>query len=141
MAYDESLALRVRGVLGADPDVTEKRMFGGVAFLHRGRMVVGVTGDALLARVGKTLQADSLARPHVREMDFTGRAMAGFVFVDPAGIRTAKALDFWVQRARSFALTQPEKDARPTAKTAGTRQAGTKRAGATTAVAARKPSR
>jgi TfoX/Sxy family transcriptional regulator of competence genes len=84
MAYDEALANRIRSVLAGDPALTEKKMFGGIAFLDRGLMFAGVTGNKLMARVGKEHYQDSLAYEHVREMDFTGKPMQGYVYVEPS---------------------------------------------------------
>ena len=106
--YDESLAARIRPLLGAEP-FTERKMFGGVAFLRKGLMFAGVTGDALMARVGKENHADSLGRKHVRPMDFTGKPMQGYVFVDPGGTKTAAQLRFWLERCERFVATLPFK--------------------------------
>ncbi|MEO7244180.1 MAG: TfoX/Sxy family protein [Rubrivivax sp.] len=115
MAFDEILAQRVRAALAqSDPATTERRMFGGLAFLQRGLMVVGVSGDVLMARVGPAQHADSLARPHVRPMDFTGRPMNGYVYVDPAGLASAAGLRFWLDRSRHFVATLPAKTPKPT---------------------------
>lgn len=114
MAFDENLASRIRAVLSAQPGITEKRMFGGVAFLRNGLMFVGVSGSTLMARVGKANYEDSLARKHVRVMDFTGKPMAGYVFVDPEGTNTKDKLAFWVNRSASFVATLPPKDGKPT---------------------------
>jgi hypothetical protein len=73
MAYDEGLAERLRDLFVDRPGITEKKMFGGLAFMCRGHMLVGILGDSLMARVGPTEYADALKRQHVREMDFTGR--------------------------------------------------------------------
>ena len=108
MAYDEALADRIRKAFASDPTFSEKKMFGGIAFLHRGLMVVGVNGDTLMARVGKQNYQDSLEREHVREMDFTGRPMQGYVYVDAPGIRTEAQLNFWLQRCRQFVATLPD---------------------------------
>lgn len=107
MAYDENLAIRIRGVLAGDSAITEKKMFGGLAFLQRGLMLVGVSGDQLMARVGKEHYLDSLKRKHVREMDFTGRPMQGYVYVEAAGIKTEKQLRFWLQRCGDFVNSLP----------------------------------
>ena len=88
-------------------------MFGGIAFLRGGLMFVGVSGNTLMARVGKANYEDSLARKHVRVMDFTGKPMAGYVFVDPEGTNTKDELAFWVNRSASFVATLPPKDAKP----------------------------
>ncbi len=109
MPYDETLVIRLRRVFAGVPDVAEKKMFGGVAFLERGLMVVGVAGAALMARVGPTHYEESLGRAHVREMDFTGRPMRGYVFVDAPGVATDAELRFWVDRCRAFVKTLPAK--------------------------------
>jgi TfoX/Sxy family transcriptional regulator of competence genes len=110
MAYDEALAQRIRSALAGDAAVTEKKMFGGIAFLYRGSMFVGVSSNkALMARVGKAHYADSLSRAPVREMDFTGKPMQGYVYVDPAGLRSQAQLRFWLERCKDFAATLPPK--------------------------------
>lgn len=109
LAYDEQLAQRIRVALRDDAEVTEKKMFGGVAFLCRGHMFVGVAGSSLMARVGKAHYEDSLSRKHVREMDFTGKPMLGYVFVDGEGLKSAKQLHFWLERSQEFVATLPPK--------------------------------
>lgn len=109
MAYDEHLAGRIRTALGRAPGITEKKMFGGIAFLRHGLMFVGVSGNALMARVGKQQYEDSLAREHARVMDFTGKAMAGYVFVDEPGIATDQELRFWLDRCLAHVSTLPPK--------------------------------
>jgi TfoX/Sxy family transcriptional regulator of competence genes len=91
--------------------VGEKRMFGGLAFLERGLMVVGVSGGSLMARVGPAAHPDALAQPHARPMDFTGRPMTGYVYVDPAGLASDADLRRWVDRCRRFVATLPAKPA------------------------------
>lgn len=112
MAYDETLAHRIRNALADDPAVTEKKMFGGIAFLHRSLMFVGVSNASLMARVGKANYADSLRRRHVREMAFTGKPMQGYVYVDSPGIKTEEQLRFWLQRCKEFVATLPPKGAK-----------------------------
>jgi TfoX/Sxy family transcriptional regulator of competence genes len=109
LAYDEDLATRIRVTLARDSAVTEKKMFGGIAFLHRGLMFVGVSGSKLMARVGKENYADSLGHKHVREMDFTGKPMQGYVYVEPPGIKTEEQLRFWLQRCKQFVGSLPAK--------------------------------
>jgi|SRR5919198_2244126 TfoX/Sxy family transcriptional regulator of competence genes len=109
MAYDEKLAQRVRDELAGDSACSEKKMFGGIAFLRHGLMFAGVSGASLMARVGKENYADSLRRLHVREMDFTGKPMAGYVFIDAAGLETREQLRFWLQRCAEFVATLPPK--------------------------------
>ncbi|MFN8574326.1 MAG: TfoX/Sxy family protein [Gemmatimonadaceae bacterium] len=109
MAYDEKLAERIRAVFHGNKHVTEKKMFGGIAFLRKGLMFVGVSDTALMARVGKEHHADSLGRKHVRPMDFTGKPMAGYVFVDAPGLKTEAQLRFWLERCETFVSTLPPK--------------------------------
>ena len=109
MAYDEALANRIRVTLGGDPAFSEKKMFGGIAFLLNGLMFVGVSGSKLMARVGRGNYEDALSHDHVCEMDFTGRPMQGYVYVEPAGIQTEEQLDVWLQRCRDFVSTLPAK--------------------------------
>ncbi len=109
MAYDEGVAQRVREALADRHEISERRMFGGLAFMQRGHMVLGVVKDALMARVGADGHADALAQPHARQMDFTGRPMTAFVYVEPAGFETDAALQAWVERCTAFAATLPPK--------------------------------
>lgn len=108
MAYDEDLAERIRELLGGDADVTERKMFGGLAFMLDGYMCCGVVGSDLMLRLGIDGADGALARPHVRPMDFTGKPLAGTVYVAPAGLRGV-ALRRWVERASAFVRTLPPK--------------------------------
>jgi hypothetical protein len=109
MAYDEGLAERIRTVVLDRPGVNEKKMFGGIAFLLNDYMFCGVTNEDLMARVGPDNYAESLAKPQVREMDFTGRPMKGYVFVSPEGLESDRALQYWVDLCADFVLTLPPK--------------------------------
>jgi hypothetical protein len=109
MAFDENLADRVRNLLGGRAGVTEKRMFGGVAFLLNGNMCCGVNGEALIVRLPADDAEELLARPHTRRFDMTGRPMKGWILVDPGGVSTAHDLSDWVQRAFRFAGSLPPK--------------------------------
>ncbi len=109
MAYDEGLAQRVREELDERSDVTERRMFGGLSFLVGGNMACGVVGDRLMVRVGTEAYKDCLARPHAREMDFTGRPMKGMIFVDSPGTESDGDLAGWVDRGIAFAGSLPAK--------------------------------
>src|SRR5262245_60586838 len=115
MSYDEALADRIRGVVSKRPGITERAMFGGVAFMLNGNMFVGIVKDDLMVRVGPDLHDASLREPHVRPMDFTGRPMVGYVFVAPAGVDTDASLARWVDRGAEFVATLPAK-AKPAAK-------------------------
>ncbi len=109
MAFDEVLAERVRAALSGEPNVSEKKMFGGVAFMVGGNMACGVVGDELMVRVGAGNYDDALSRPHARPMDFTGRPMRGMVYVSPSGFRSAVDLAAWVEAGASFARSLPTK--------------------------------
>jgi TfoX/Sxy family transcriptional regulator of competence genes len=109
VAYDEALAERVRELLAERMDVSERRMFGGIAFLVGGHMAVGITGDDLMVRVGKDGYDDALQQPHTREMDFTGRPSTTMVYVDQDGTAADAALRGWVERALAFVATLPPK--------------------------------
>jgi len=80
MAFDERLAQRIRQILKGARGVTEKRMFGGLCFLVRGKMCCGVERDHLVVRVGPEQYERALSKPHARPMDFTGRPLKGFVY-------------------------------------------------------------
>ncbi|MFH8694538.1 TfoX/Sxy family protein [Streptomyces chartreusis] len=109
MAYDEGLAERIRERLGADPEISEKRMFGGLAFLYRGNMTVGVTGGDLMVRVGPDATDAALARPGARIFDMTGRPMRGWVVVDGTAVAEDEALGAWVDEGRALAAGLPPK--------------------------------
>jgi len=102
MAYDDKLADRIRRAVAPRADVTEKKMFGGLAFLLDGKMFCGIVKDDLMVRVGPERYETALAEAHVRPMDFTGRPMNGYVFVGPGGSRTEKAIKKWVDQGVTF---------------------------------------
>jgi len=107
VAYDEKLARRIRTALAGQRGLSEKKMFGGIAFLHRGHMCCGVVGADLMVRVGPAAYERALARPHAREMDFTGRPMKGLVYVGAAGLRTSRQLRAWLERGLEHARSLP----------------------------------
>tara|TARA_R110002049_G_scaffold17162_1_gene67167 strand:- start:334 stop:663 length:330 start_codon:yes stop_codon:yes gene_type:complete len=109
MAYDEGVAERCREYLADCVGISEKKMFGGLAFMYRGNMLIGIVGEALMARVGPGEYAAALKRPFVREMDFTGRPMKGYVYVDLAGFETDADLKRWISLCLSFNATLPAK--------------------------------
>jgi hypothetical protein len=112
VAYDEDLASRVREVLPRGEAVTERQMFGGLAFMLGGHMLCGVVKDALMVRLGPEGAGRALGQPHVRPMDFTGRPMKGMVFVDPAGLHGG-ALRQWVDAAAGYVRGLPPGQAAP----------------------------
>jgi hypothetical protein len=109
MGFDEGVAQRIREELGDRPFIVEKKMFGGIAFMHSGHMCCGIVADILMARVGPDAYAEALCRPHTREMDFTGRAMKGFVYVDPPGFDDDGQLQEWIDLCLSFTASLPAK--------------------------------
>ena len=109
MPYDEGLAERVRELLDERPDLTERKMFGGIGFMLGGNMCCGVLGDELVVRLGAEDGEVALAEPHARPFDFTGRPMRGFVLVGPGATETDDGLDAWVSRAEAFASSLPPK--------------------------------
>jgi TfoX/Sxy family transcriptional regulator of competence genes len=112
MAFDEGLAQRVREALGSLSRVTERRMFGGLAFMLEGKMFVGISGSKLMARVGAERYQDALAHPHVRVMDFTGKPMKGYVYIDPQGLAEDSALLAWVAWCASYVAGLPAKESK-----------------------------
>ena len=109
MAFDEGLAERVRELVGADPTVSEQRMFGGLCFLTSGNMCFGILGSEILVRVGPDAYPAALQRPHAREMDMTGRPMRGMVMVGSEGIAEDGDLRRWLQQGLAFAGALPPK--------------------------------
>ena len=99
MAYDETLASRIREELRGRDDVAERKMFGGLTFMVAGRMACGVVHDDLMVRVGANGSEEALSDPHARPMDFTGRPMRGMVYVSPAGVAADVDLARWIRRA------------------------------------------
>lgn len=129
MAYDEGLAWRIHEHFDDEPGITDKKMFGGLCFLHRGNMVAGCVGDELMVRVGAEAYADALARPHAREMDFTGRALKGMVYVGEKGFAEDADLAGWLELGLRHASSLPPKQAK---------SAGPRRPPATKKAAAKK---
>lgn len=109
MAFSESLAARIRDALARKKNVEEKKMFGGIGFLLNGNMLVGVWKDSLIVRLGPEDGDEALLEPHVREFDITGRAMRGWVLVDPEGIEGDDRMSDWIQRAIEFVAKLPAK--------------------------------
>ncbi len=110
MAYDEDLANRIRELIAGDADLTEKRMFGGLAFLVGGNMAVAASGQGgLMVRV-EPAETDALAaKPHAAPFEMRGREMQGWLRVDSEGVRTKRQLEPWVKRGVSYARSLPPK--------------------------------
>lgn len=109
MAYDEKLADRIRARLSDRPRVDEREMFGGIAFMINGNMAVGVSGDALMVRVGKDAHENALSRVGARTFDMGARPMMGWINVSPDGLTTEEELASWVDQGVGFAEGLPPK--------------------------------
>ncbi len=110
MAYDEELAGRIRERLGDDPEVTEKKMFGGLAFLVGGNMAVAASGQGgLLVRVDPAESDQLVAETNARPMEMRGREMAGWLRVDSEDVPTGPALSRWVELGVAYARSLPPK--------------------------------
>jgi TfoX/Sxy family transcriptional regulator of competence genes len=107
MAYDEALADRVREALAARSELSERKMFGGIGFMLAGKMAVGVIGEDLIVRVGPDEAERALTEEGVREFDFTGRPMKGWVYVAPEAIDGDDQLADWVDAGADFAASLP----------------------------------
>lgn len=104
MAYDEGLAQRLREHFADRRGLAEKKMFGGLAFMFRGHMLIGISGEVLMARVGPEQYDSALNHPHARAMDFTGKPMKGFVYVDPPVSRPMRS---WKNGSSSVLRSTP----------------------------------
>lgn len=102
MPYNEHLAERIRRTLSARHDVEEKKMFGGLCFMVKGKMAMGIVKDDLMVRVVPEKYADALGHPHCREMDFTGKPLKGFLYVGPDGMDSDRELEEWLALGLEF---------------------------------------
>jgi TfoX/Sxy family transcriptional regulator of competence genes len=110
MPYDEDLANRIRELIAGEPAVTEKRMFGGLAFLVGGNMAVAASGQGgLMVRVDPQQTDDLLAEPEARPFEMRGRPMDGWLRVDTDGLPTKRQLAPWVDRGVAYARSLPAK--------------------------------
>lgn len=109
MAFDESLAGRIRDALARKKNIEERKMFGCVCFLLNGNALAGVWKNALIARLGPDEGEAALREPNVREFDITGRPMRNWVVVEPEGVQDDDQLAGWIERAVKFVKTLPKK--------------------------------
>jgi hypothetical protein len=109
MAFDESLATRIREVLARKRGVEEKKMFGCICFLLNGNALAGVWKDRLIARLGPDEGEAALREPHVRQFDITGNPMRNWIAVEPKGVEDDGQLKDWIERAIKFVRTLPKK--------------------------------
>ncbi len=110
MAYDEDLANRIRELVATEHGVTEKKMFGGLAFLINGNMSVSASGQGgLLLHVAPDETDQLLSKPHAHPFEMRGRVMQGWLRVDPDGVKTKRQLERWVSRGVQYARSLPGK--------------------------------
>jgi TfoX/Sxy family transcriptional regulator of competence genes len=110
VAFDEDLAVRIRELVRGQASVTEKRMFGGLAFLVRGNMAISASGQGgVLVRVEPAKSIELAARPHAQVAVMRGREMPGWLRVDADGVRTKPQLQRWVDEGVAFARSLPGK--------------------------------
>jgi TfoX/Sxy family transcriptional regulator of competence genes len=109
VAYDEELAERVRDLLSTRSEVTERKMFGGIAFMVSGNMACGVLGEDLIVRLDKEESAEALAEDGVRPFDFTGKPMKGIVYVSSERTSEDAELTEWVEAGADYATSLPSK--------------------------------
>ena len=110
VAYDEDLANRIRELIAGDPDVTEKKMFGGLAFLVGGNMsVAAIRQGGLMVRVDPQDTDALVAKPHAQPFEMRRRELQGWLRVDAEGLRTKRQLDPWVRRGVAYARALPPK--------------------------------
>jgi TfoX/Sxy family transcriptional regulator of competence genes len=110
MAYDQELAERIRQRVAGEPAVTEKKMFGGLAFLVGGNMAVAASGQGgLLVRVDPAESAELVESSRARVMEMRGRQLPGWLRVDAADVKTDEELSAWVERGVAFARSLPAK--------------------------------
>jgi TfoX/Sxy family transcriptional regulator of competence genes len=109
VAYDQELADRVRELISARGDVSEKEMFGGIAFMVGGNMAVGVRNQDLIVRLDREEGEEAMAESGVREFDLTGRPMSGWIMVEPEQTADESSLAGWVEAGASYAASLPAK--------------------------------
>ena len=109
MAYNTAIADDIRARLGNRSGLTEREMFGGIAFMINGNMAVGVSGDELMVRVGKDNHDEAVALPGARTFDMSARPMRGWVAVAPEGFSEEAAFNAWIDRGVAFAEILPKK--------------------------------
>jgi TfoX/Sxy family transcriptional regulator of competence genes len=110
MAYDENLADRIRELVGSEPELTERKMFGGLAFLIGGNLAVAASGQGgVLVRVDPAQSEALVATTNARLMEMRGRPMQGWLRVDPEEVRTKRELAKWVKLGTTYARSLPAK--------------------------------
>ncbi len=109
MAYDEKLAQRITNLLKPHKGVVEKKMFGGIAYILKDKMFCGIIKNELIVRVPAGDFENYLKKPHARIMDFAGRPMRGFLYIERNGIKTDKQLMKWIETGIEYIKKSPPK--------------------------------
>ena len=109
MAYDEKLAERLGNLVKNRKGFSQKKMFGGIAFMLNGNMCFGIHNDSLVIRTDEESAKGSLKRKYVKPFDIIGRHMKGWIMVSKEGIKTKNSLDKWTSLAAEFVKTLPKK--------------------------------
>lgn len=109
MAYSEKLAQRITTLLKSQKGVVEKKMFGGIAYMLKNKMMVGIAKERLMVRCLDEKYEKLLVKPHAGVMDFTGKVMKGFLYVDEAGLKTDRQLQSWLDVGIEYTLKSPPK--------------------------------
>jgi TfoX/Sxy family transcriptional regulator of competence genes len=107
MAYNENLAQRIAELLADGEEVIEKKMFGGLAFMRRNKMICGVMNDDLMVKCLRERYDELIEKPGCRAMDFTGRPMRGMVYVAMEYLKTDKQLRWWLDVGVEVAMKSP----------------------------------
>lgn len=102
MAYSKKLAERIRERFSKLSQVEEKEMMGGLTFMYRGKMCVGIIKDELMCRIDPDLHEEAILKKGCRTMDFTKRPMKGYVMIDEEGMKTKRNFDYWIDLALAF---------------------------------------
>jgi len=114
MAYSEAVAEKIREALKMHKGLSERKMFGGIAFMLNGHMCCGVLEKNLVLRLGESAAAQALTKPHTRLMDFTGKPLKTMVYVSPPGYRSNHDLQAWLKQTIGHVRSLPPKKAKPT---------------------------
>ncbi len=109
MPYDERLVERIQKILAGRKDVTQQKLFGGLAFMLNGNMCCGAIREFLVLRLGSDLSPKALSEPNTRLFDLAGRVEKGYILVTPPGYESDDTLRKWVERAVDFASSLPPK--------------------------------
>jgi TfoX/Sxy family transcriptional regulator of competence genes len=112
MAFDEHLAERVRQIVGERKGLSEKKMFGGLAFLLHGNMSCGIHGNELIVRIDPETTESALEEPGTRVFDITGRPMKGWLLVSATALKNETVLNKWIRRGLDYAGSLPRKEGR-----------------------------